>query len=87
VPVLSATGQTAEGELRVMPLLRVGGLSITGLMAVFADLHVFDIWELTRRPSLLLGMDVLRNFNAIELNYPRRYIAFHLKSGSARQSR
>jgi predicted aspartyl protease len=78
VPVLSATGQTAQGELGRMPLLRVGGLDITGLTTVFSDLHVFDIWGLAKRPSLLLGMDILRRFNAIELNYARREVAFFL---------
>lgn len=79
VPVLSATGQTAEGELGTMPLLRIGGLNITGMTTVFADLHVFELWDLMDRPSLLLGMDVMRQFNAIELNYARRQVAFHLK--------
>lgn len=78
VPVLSATGQTARGELGRMPLLRVGGLDITGLTTVFSDLHVFDIWGLSRRPSLLLGMDILGRFNAIELNYARRDVSFYL---------
>jgi hypothetical protein len=48
---------------------------------VFADLHVFDIWDLAKRPSLMLGMDVLGRFNAIELNYARREIAFYLPHG------
>jgi predicted aspartyl protease len=79
--VLSATGQVAEGELGEMPLLKIGGLTITGLRTVYADLHVFDLWELLSRPSLLLGMDVLRQFNAVEINYLRRTVTFYLKSG------
>lgn len=78
VPVLSVTGQVSEGELAAMPLLKIGGLSITGLATVFADLHVFDVWGLLERPSLLLGMDVIRKFNAIELNYMRREVGFYL---------
>lgn len=77
-PIFSATGQVAEGELGPMPLLRIGGLSITGLTTVFADLHVFEIWDLTKRPSLMIGMDILGRFNAIELNYARREVAFYL---------
>jgi predicted aspartyl protease len=77
-PILSATGQTAEGEVSRLPLLRIGGLDITGLTTVFADLHVFQLWDLMKRPSLLLGMDVLRRFNAIELNYAQREVVFYL---------
>lgn len=80
VPVLSATGQTAQAELGALPQLRIGGLSINGLTTAFADLHVFKLWDLLDSPSLLLGMDVLRQFTAIELNYARRHIAFYLRS-------
>ena len=82
VPILSATGQTSEGELGVMPVLKIGGLTITNLSAAFADLHVFDVWNLTTQPSLLLGMDVMRKFSAIELNYPRQEVAFYLRGGA-----
>jgi predicted aspartyl protease len=77
-PIFSATGQTAEGEVGQMPLLRVGGLDIIGLTTVFADLHVFDIWGLQSRPTLMLGMDVLSRFNALELNYGTREVVFYL---------
>jgi predicted aspartyl protease len=78
VPVLSATGQTAQGELGRVPLLRIGGMDIVGLSTVFADLHVFEIWDLMKRPSLLIGMDILSRFNAIELNYAKREVVFYL---------
>ena len=77
VPILSATGQTSEGEVGALPLLKIGGLTMSGLVIAYADLHVFAIWGLAERPSLLLGMDVLRQFNAMELNYARREVAFY----------
>ena len=62
----------------VLLTLGIGGLSFTGLTTVFSDLHVFEIWGLMQRPSLLLGMDILGRFNAIELNYARRQVVFYL---------
>jgi predicted aspartyl protease len=82
VPVLSATGQTAMGELGLTPLLKIGGLTITGLPTVFADLHVFDLWALQDRAALLIGVDVMRQFDAIELDYRNRKVAFYLKADS-----
>ena len=76
-PLLSATGQTAQGEVAGLPLLRIGGVSITGLQAVFTDLHVFDIWGLASTPSLLIGIDVMSQFEAIELNFGRRLVTFY----------
>ena len=77
-PILSATGQTAQGEVSRMPLLKIGGLAITGLATVFADLHVFQLWDLMKQPSLLLGMDILSLFDGIELNYAQRQVIFYL---------
>jgi predicted aspartyl protease len=87
VPVLSATGQTAQGELAVLPLLRIGGLDIVRLTTVFADLHVFDIWDLKAKPSLLIGADAMRQFDAITLDYGRRQVIFTLPAGSPRRRR
>ncbi|MBA4014094.1 MAG: hypothetical protein C0481_19705 [Phenylobacterium sp.] len=85
VPVLSATGQTAQGELAVLPLLRIGGLDITRLTTVFADLHVFDIWDLKAKPSLLIGADAMRQFDAITLDYGRRQVIFTLPASNMRR--
>ena len=84
VPILSATGQTSEGDVGALPLLKIGGLTMSGLVITYADLHIFTIWDLWERPSLLLGMDVLRQFNAMELNYARREVAFYLASRARR---
>ncbi len=77
VELLSATGQVASGDLCLLPSLRLGGIKMTGLSAVFADLHTFDIWGLQDRPSILVGIDVLRHFNAVELDFGRRQVIFH----------
>jgi predicted aspartyl protease len=77
VELLSATGQVASGDLCLLPSLRLGGLKMTGLSAVFADLHTFDIWGLQDRPSILVGVDVLRHFDAVELDFGRRQVTFH----------
>lgn len=82
-PLFSATGQTATGEVATLPLLRIGGLRISRLTAAFSDLHVFDIWGLATTPSLLLGVDVMGQFAAIELDYGRRLVTFYPRSLSS----
>ncbi|MDR3507146.1 MAG: aspartyl protease family protein [Caulobacteraceae bacterium] len=81
VELLSATGQTASGELCLLPGLRLGGVKMTGLSAVFADLHTFDIWGLKTKPAVLIGIDVLRHFNAVELDFGRRRVVFRAPTG------
>lgn len=82
VPVLSATGQTAQGLVGELPQLRLGGMRLSGVIAVFADLHVFDIWGLADTPSILIGIDVMSQFNAIQLDYGRRQVVFYPSAAS-----
>ena len=82
VELLSATGQTASGDLCPLPSLRLGGLRIEGLNAVFSDLHTFDIWRLLDRPAILLGVDVMRHFAAVELDFGRRRVVFRATQAS-----
>ncbi|MDP3659631.1 retroviral-like aspartic protease family protein [Phenylobacterium sp.] len=76
VMLVSATGQSARGELSPLPALRMGGLRIGGLSAVFADLHVFRIWDLEEQPAILIGVDILRHFRSVALDFGRRTVTF-----------
>jgi predicted aspartyl protease len=76
VPLLSATGQTAAGQMAHLPPLRLGGLRIQSLTAVFADLHIFKLWELQDRPAILIGIDVLRQFERVILDFGHREVIF-----------
>ena len=76
VPLISATGQTADGQLAHLPPLRLGGLRIQSLTVVFADLHIFKLWELQDRPSILIGIDVLRQFERVVLDFGHREVIF-----------
>jgi len=77
-PLYSATGQTAEGELAELPPLRIGGLTLRRVLTAFADLHVFDLWRLQDRPTILIGVDVMRAFEAVTLDFGRREVVFTL---------
>jgi hypothetical protein len=76
VPLISATGQTAEGEFAPLPVLRLGGMQIYDVIGIFADLHIFDLWKLNDRPAILIGIDVLRHFHDVTLDFGRREVIF-----------
>ena len=76
VPLISATGQTAIGEFAPLPTLRLGGLAVNQVMGIFADLHIFDLWKLADRPAILVGIDVLRHFRDVTLDFGRRQVIF-----------
>src|SRR5262249_35031159 len=76
-PVLSATGQVAEGQVGELPALRMGGLTIAGLRVVYADLHVFALWRLITTPTVLIGIDLMRRFAALQIDYAGRRVLFY----------
>jgi hypothetical protein len=41
---------------------------------------VFDIWGLTKRPALLIGMNYLRQFASVAIDYRLKEIHFDLAS-------
>ena len=87
VQLTSATGQIANGELSRVPTLRLGGLGIADLSAVFADLHIFKLWDLADRPAILIGIDVMRYFEAIELDYGLRRVVLRTPPGALQRVR
>ena len=78
--IVSVTGQKTKGDWRVTPEFRVGGVNISNLPVIFSDLHSFKIWKLDDQPSMLLGMDVLRQFSTVEIDFLRREVRFHVPS-------
>jgi hypothetical protein len=76
VPLISATGQTAMGEFAPLPVLRLGGMQIYDVLGIFAELHIFDLWKLSDRPAILIGVDVLRHFQDVTLDFSRKVVIF-----------
>lgn len=74
--LISATGQRAPASLAVLPRLRLGGMALDNIRAAFAPLHIFSLWGLNDRPAMLVGIDVLRHFEEVTLDFGRREVTF-----------
>lgn len=74
--LISATGQTSPAQLAVLPRLRLGGIGLNNIRAAFAPLHIFNLWQLNDRPAMLVGIDVLRNFEEVTLDFGRKEVTF-----------
>ncbi|MBO9547352.1 retropepsin-like aspartic protease [Caulobacter sp.] len=79
--LLTAGGEMLLGEFRVVPSITMGELRITNIPMAFADLHIFDVWGLNDRPAALLGVDVLRLFARVELDFGIGRVLFRLGQG------
>jgi hypothetical protein len=46
------------------------------VQVTYADMHVFDIWDLKDTPALVLGMDLLGQFEEVALDFGRSQVRF-----------
>lgn len=81
VRLIGAAGEATVGELRIVRSIELGALRMTNLPLVLADLHIFDIWNLNSRPAVLLGVDVLKMFARVELDFGSDRVKFRLGKG------
>ncbi len=78
VMISGATGDVTMGDYGAVPRFRLGSLTIMNLRVAYADLHPFTLWELNDRPALLMGMDIMRFFEEVALDFGRNEVHLRL---------
>ncbi|AZS21303.1 MULTISPECIES: retropepsin-like aspartic protease [unclassified Caulobacter] len=81
IRLLTASGEIQLGEFRIIPTIAMGDLRLSNTPMAFADLHVFNHWGLNDRPAALFGVDVLRLFARVELDFGAGQVLFRLGQG------
>ncbi|HEV2271049.1 MAG TPA: aspartyl protease family protein [Steroidobacteraceae bacterium] len=85
VGLYGVTGGMMEGLAINIDKITLGTLNLTYTPMVVAGLEVFDLWGLSREPALLFGMDCLRRFARVSIDYGRKELRFEVAStGSVR---
>lgn len=72
VALTSVTGQTITGDFMFIRNLEIGGVTLNNLAIVFADAHSFKTLKLDRRPALLLGMNAIRAFKKVSIDFAKQ---------------
>ena len=76
VELTSLVGEKFVGDMGYLPFLRLGGLTLGNVPVVFAEAGIFKLWELSNKPAIILGMDLLTQFNAVALDFGRSTVRF-----------
>ncbi len=76
--VSGITGGTIVGTVIVIDTVRLPGLTFTAVPVVVADLPVFKFWGLSRTPAILIGMNCLRAFSSVTIDYGRKELLFRV---------
>ena len=76
VGILSVTGQVAEGFTDELPELTLGGVAMRRVPVIRADVATFRQFDLKDEPAMLLGVDVMRAFKKVQVDFKRREVSF-----------
>lgn len=78
VEVTGVVGDAVTAPIGQVHMLDLGNVGVTGLTIAYADLYVFDQFDLHDKPAMLLGMNILRRFARVSADFPAREVRFTL---------
>jgi gag-polyprotein putative aspartyl protease/Aspartyl protease len=79
IRLIDITGGEILGKVAMVNKIRLAAtLTFTDCPLVIADFLVFDVWGLRQRPALLIGMNLLRQFGRVSIDYGLQELRFDL---------
>jgi predicted aspartyl protease len=76
IALTSVTGERLLVPYAYAQRVRIGGVELRQLPVAFGDVPPFARFGLAKRPALLLGMDALRGFRRVEIDFANREVRF-----------
>jgi predicted aspartyl protease len=86
VTIESVTGEKLQAKVALLNQLEIGEVRVEDLAVAFADAHIFRQLDLTKKPALLLGMNAMRAFDRISIDFHSKKVRFVLPGTSMRQT-
>jgi predicted aspartyl protease len=80
IPLTDITGGKTSGEVTIVNKIRLMDVAFTDCPLVIADFQIFDVWGLREQPALLIGMNFLRQFSKVSIDYGLKELRFDLAS-------
>jgi predicted aspartyl protease len=62
----------------IVQRIELAGLEARDVTAFVGDYHIFALWGLLEAPTILLGMDVISQTDALAIDYGRRTVHFRI---------
>lgn len=82
VDLVSVVGGRVPAQYTVVGKMRIGGVQLGNAAVAFVDAYPFKRFGLARRPALLLGMDGLRSFRKVSIDFANRRVKFLIPEGA-----
>ena len=86
VDLISVTGDKLTGDYMFLRDLEIGGVGLKNLAVVFAPAHTFHQLNLDDKPAILLGMNAMRAFKKVSIDFAHRRLRVMLPQTSEMQT-
>lgn len=83
VEIESVTGDKITGDYTFIQELAIGGVTLKDLAIVFTDAHTFSQLKLDKTPAILLGMNAMRAFKKVSIDFASQKLRVVLPEESA----
>jgi predicted aspartyl protease len=77
--IFDVTTAVQGGEMFVSPPIVLGGIEIRGAGITYGEVRIFEHWQLTHEPAILIGMDALGLLGALIIDYRRRELELRVR--------
>ena len=81
----SVTGQQLPAMVMKAKNVEIGKMSLGDMPVAFADSPAFATLKLDKKPAMLLGMNTLRAFRQVEVDFTNKRVRFITPGGTARE--
>lgn len=76
INMVDVLGRNLPADYTIVGKLRIGGIAMGNAAVAFADAHPFKLFGLTNKPSMLLGVESLRSFPRVSVDFSTRKVKF-----------
>jgi len=83
IQIQSVTGGFLTVDYAIVNRVKIGGVHLNRLPVAFADAPPFAHFGLSDSPALLLGMDAMRAFRGVTIDFANRQVLFSMPDSSA----
>lgn len=85
IALMAVTGQWLRADYRLVDTLMIAGITFNNVPIAFADALPFKRFGLLDTPALMLGMDSLRLFRKVQIDFANREVRFTLPTSAIRE--
>jgi len=86
VTIESVTGDKFDAQVALLKKLELGNVQIADLAVAFTDAHIFNQLDLKNQPALLLGMNAMRAFDRVSIDFESKKVRFVMPGTSMRET-